>query len=124
MSDHDKKVPEEGGGDVAVIGEGTPNRMPVSIQVLQGIYHELTGKTEEVSKSYSAGFQITHDALEQPFRQAGGRRTGRRQYIRFCIKKLNAGFTQTGNGLENSQRKLARKPAARSSYPSSGTVKL
>lgn len=65
MSDHDKKVPEEGGGDVAVIGEGTPNRMPVSIQVLQGIYHELTGKTEEVSKSYSAGFQITHDALEQ-----------------------------------------------------------
>lgn len=46
-------VASEGSGDVAVIGEGTPNRTPVSLQVLQGIYHELTGKKEEVSKSYN-----------------------------------------------------------------------
>lgn len=69
-------------------------------------------------QSFFGGFWLFFNHFD---RQAGGRRTGRRQYIRFCIT-LNTGFTQTGNGLENSQRKLARKPAAGSSHPSSGTV--
>ncbi|MCU4120941.1 hypothetical protein [Variovorax sp. N23] len=45
-------------GDMAVIGEGTPNRTAISIQVLQNIYHELTGKSEEVSKTYDAPLQL------------------------------------------------------------------
>jgi len=52
-------------GDVAVIGEGTPNRMTVSLQILQEIYHELTGKAEEVSKSYTKPFQIEGDDFDQ-----------------------------------------------------------
>lgn len=52
-------------GDMAVIGEGTPNRTPVSIQVLQDIYHELTGKSEEVSKSYGESFHIVFNDFKQ-----------------------------------------------------------
>jgi|SRR6185312_3658155 len=55
----------DGEGDMAVIGEGTPNRKEVSLQVLQDIYHELTGKSEDVSKSYSDPFQIVHENIEQ-----------------------------------------------------------
>ncbi len=58
-------VASEGSGDVAVIGEGTPNRTSVSLQVLQGIYHELTGKKEEVSKSYDEPFKVTIREFEQ-----------------------------------------------------------
>lgn len=54
-----------GAGDMAVIGEGTPHQTSVSLQVLQDIYHELTGKTEDVSKSYSDSFQIVHADFEQ-----------------------------------------------------------
>jgi hypothetical protein len=64
-SPNEKHIPSEGVGDVAVIGEGTPNRMPVSLQVVQSIYHELTGKTEEVSKSYTESFKICQSDLEQ-----------------------------------------------------------
>ena len=53
------------GGDLAVIGEGTPNQTAVSVQVLQSIYHELTGKSEEISKNYSDSFQIQHKDFEQ-----------------------------------------------------------
>lgn len=53
------------GGDLAVIGEGSPNESRVSIQTLQGIYHELTGKTEDVSKSYNQHFQISLEDLQQ-----------------------------------------------------------
>ena len=52
-------------GDMAVIGEGTPNRMPVSIQVLQNIYHELTGKAEEVSKSYEDALHVAFNDFKQ-----------------------------------------------------------
>lgn len=52
-------------GDLAVIGEGTPNQSSVSIQVLQNIYHELTGKSEEVSKSYSEPFRVGLTDFEQ-----------------------------------------------------------
>lgn len=52
-------------GDMAVIGEGTPNARSVSIQVLQDIYHELTGKSEEVSKSYDDAFHVVANNLKQ-----------------------------------------------------------
>jgi hypothetical protein len=61
----DKEVEVPASGDMAVIGEGTPNRTPVSIQVLQNIYHELTGKTEEVSKSYSQAFHVVANDFKQ-----------------------------------------------------------
>ncbi|MFZ4286473.1 hypothetical protein [Variovorax sp. HJSM1_2] len=52
-------------GDMAVVGEGTPNRTPVSIQVLQNIYHELTGKSEEVSKTYDESFHVVFNDFKQ-----------------------------------------------------------
>ncbi len=52
-------------GDMAVVGEGTPNQMPVSIQVLQNIYHELTGKSEEVLKSYDDAFHVVFNDFKQ-----------------------------------------------------------
>lgn len=55
----------DGVGDMAVIGEGTPNQTAVSLQVVQSIYHELTGKTEDVGKSYSESFQFVHADYEQ-----------------------------------------------------------
>lgn len=54
-----------GTGDMAVIGEGTPNRSSVSLQLVQNIYHELTGKTEDISKSYNEPFQIVHADFDQ-----------------------------------------------------------
>jgi len=54
-----------GAGDMAVIGEGTPNQTSVSLQILQNIYHELTGKKEDVSKSYNESFQIVHADFDQ-----------------------------------------------------------
>lgn len=54
-----------GAGDMAVIGEGTPNQTSVSLQIVQNIYHELTGKTEDVSKSYNESFQFVHADYEQ-----------------------------------------------------------
>lgn len=62
-SDNCNSVPSS--GDMALIGEGTPNKTPVSIQVLQNIYHELTGKSEEVSQSYSTPFLITANDIQQ-----------------------------------------------------------
>lgn len=57
--------PSEGTGDMALIGEGTEREARVSIQTLQGIYHELTGKSEDVSKTYNKPFQISLADLEQ-----------------------------------------------------------
>lgn len=66
MSSNDIGQPNsEGSGDLAVIGEGTPNETRLSIQVLQGIYHELTGKTEDVSKSYEDPYQVDINNLNQ-----------------------------------------------------------
>lgn len=50
-------------GNVAVIGETTSST--VSLQTLQGIYNELTGKSEEVSKSYTKPIQIDFTHIEQ-----------------------------------------------------------
>ena len=65
MSQSNAIEPSGSSGDMAVIGEGTPNRMPVSIQVLQNIYHELTGKSEEVSKSYDNAFHVVANDFKQ-----------------------------------------------------------
>lgn len=61
------KDPAPGGvsGDLAVIGEGTQSRQQVSLQVLQGIYHEITGKSEELSKSFEEPVQLTVAEFEQ-----------------------------------------------------------
>lgn len=52
-------------GDLAVLGEGTERQTNVSIQVLQNVYHELTAKTEDVSKAYDEPFQLELKDLEQ-----------------------------------------------------------
>ena len=56
--------PTGASGDVAVIGESA-SKTQVSLQTLQGIYNELTGKSEEVGKSYSKPLQIGFHDIEQ-----------------------------------------------------------
>ncbi len=66
MSANDQTNPPQGGtGNVAVVGEGTGGRSEVPIQLLQQIYHEITGKSEDVSKSYSDPFQVELGDFEQ-----------------------------------------------------------
>lgn len=59
-----ESAPNGVSGDLAVVGEGQ-SRQQVSLQVLQGIYHELTGKSEELSKSYEEPIQLTTTEFEQ-----------------------------------------------------------
>ena len=56
--------PEGASGDIAVIGESS-NAKVISLQTLQGIYNELTGKSEEVGKSYSKPIQVKLADLDQ-----------------------------------------------------------
>ena len=56
--------PDGASGDIAVIGESS-NARTVSIQTLQAIYNELTGKSEKVGKSYSKPIQVKFSDLEQ-----------------------------------------------------------
>jgi hypothetical protein len=56
--------PDGASGDIAVIGE-TSNATVISLQTLQGIYNELTGKSETVSKSYSKPIRAKFADLEQ-----------------------------------------------------------
>lgn len=65
MQNNEKALSEGTSGDLAVIGEGTPNETKISLQLLQSIYHELTGKTEDVSKSYNDPIQILAADFEQ-----------------------------------------------------------
>lgn len=65
MIEQDANNMAHSSGDVAVIGEGSPNAMPVSMKVVQSIFHELTGKVEEMSKSFSDTFRIEFVDLEQ-----------------------------------------------------------
>lgn len=62
---HPDSAPLETAGEATVIGDGTPNRALVSIQLLQNIYNELTGKTEELSKSFDDPFQIEIEDINQ-----------------------------------------------------------
>jgi hypothetical protein len=69
MNDHIANDNESNGsdgtsGDVAVIGESSKSTQ-VSLQTLQGIYNELTGKSEEVGKSYSKPTQVKFSDIEQ-----------------------------------------------------------
>jgi hypothetical protein len=64
-SDNQNELTVQGTGDVAIIGEGTQNRTEFPIQVLQNIYHEITGKQEDISKSYTEAFQIELSDIEQ-----------------------------------------------------------
>ncbi|MBW8307947.1 MAG: hypothetical protein K0M56_00015 [Kaistella sp.] len=56
--------PDGPSGDVAVIGESS-NAKAISLQTLQGIYNELTGKSEEVGKSYTKPIQVNFSDVEQ-----------------------------------------------------------
>lgn len=52
-------------GEMALIGEEGPKGSLVSMQLLQGIYNEITGKSEELTKGYDVDFAITFPYLEQ-----------------------------------------------------------
>lgn len=62
----DHRLPHDtNGGHMAVIGADTEAPAQVSIQTLQGIYHELTGKSEDVAKTYNDPYQIEAADLQQ-----------------------------------------------------------
>jgi hypothetical protein len=61
---NDSEVYDGNSGDVAVVGESSRSTA-VSLQTLQSIYNELTGKTEQVGKSYNKSFQVEFSDLEQ-----------------------------------------------------------
>lgn len=64
----DNEINQQAGtptGDVAVIGDETRDGQVVSMQLIQDIYNEFTGKTEEVSQGYSKSFQISLSDIEQ-----------------------------------------------------------
>ncbi|MCK9199760.1 MAG: hypothetical protein M0P59_13060 [Gallionella sp.] len=65
-NNHEPSEPQPDGtsGDIAVIGESS-NSKAISLQTLQGIYNELTGKSEEVGKSYSKPIQVKFADIEQ-----------------------------------------------------------
>ncbi len=51
--------------DVAIVGESASGSTQISMQVLQNIYNEITGGTEELNKGYDKDFQIEYSDLEQ-----------------------------------------------------------
>jgi len=63
-NDQTEPQPDGATGDIAVIGESS-NAKAISLQTLQGIYNELTGKSEEVGKSYTKPIQVKFTDLEQ-----------------------------------------------------------
>lgn len=52
-------------GDVAIVGDETRGGTRVSMQVIQDIYNEFTGKSEEVSKGYNKPIQVALADIEQ-----------------------------------------------------------
>lgn len=65
----DEVGPEAPTGDVALIGEAAHGGTQVSMQVLQNIYQELTGGSEELGKGYDRPFCIHLNDLEQLHRR-------------------------------------------------------
>ena len=63
-NDSESNGSEGTSGDIAVIGESSKSAQ-VSLQTLQGIYNELTGKSEEVGKSYSKPIRVKFSDIEQ-----------------------------------------------------------
>ncbi len=51
--------------DVAIVGESADGSTQISMQVLQSIYNEITGGTEELNKGYDKDFQLEFCDLEQ-----------------------------------------------------------
>jgi hypothetical protein len=58
-------MPANADGDSIIFGDGTPDQFQISIQGLQGIYHELTGKSEEISKNYKEPYRIEFNDIVQ-----------------------------------------------------------
>lgn len=52
-------------GDVAIVGDEARGGTRVSMQVIQDIYNEFTGKSEEISKGYSKAIQVGLADIEQ-----------------------------------------------------------
>lgn len=63
-NDNDSNLNDGTSGDVAIIGKSSKSTQ-VSLQTLQGIYNELTGKSEEVGKSYSKPIRMKFSDIEQ-----------------------------------------------------------
>ena len=55
----------EPSGDLAVIGDGHGGTQSISMQLLQDVYNEITGMSEELNKGYEQSYQITFDDLIQ-----------------------------------------------------------
>ena len=51
-----------GNGEVVRVGE---SRSPVSLKVYQDIYHQVTGRTEQIRKRYSENLLVDFGELEQ-----------------------------------------------------------
>jgi hypothetical protein len=64
MSDiqKDRKLIEE---QMVIVGSQSSGETPVSFQVLQNIYNEITGKREELEKNYKTPYQMTLEDIEQ-----------------------------------------------------------
>lgn len=52
-------------GNVERILHTGPNNTPISFKIYQDIYHQITGKTEEISKKYSRSILIEFSDIEQ-----------------------------------------------------------
>lgn len=52
-------------GDLAIVGDNAGSGYPVSMQLIQSIYNELTGKSEQIEQGFSIPYQITIDDLQQ-----------------------------------------------------------
>lgn len=66
----DKKIDKMNSPDLSeeqmvIVGDKTATETPVSFQVLQNIYNEITGKREELEKSFRKPFRMTISDLEQ-----------------------------------------------------------
>ncbi len=54
-----------GDAEFAVVASGTDKETRLPLQVLQSIYHEITGKTESLIKTYDQAFKFEFNDLEQ-----------------------------------------------------------
>lgn len=83
MADNDcfpKKI-ESATGDIGIIGENTQ----VSMQLMQSIYNEITGKTEEISQGYKNPYQVKLD----DFIQLNAKITQLEEQYSICAKNTN-----------------------------------
>ncbi|MBK5970727.1 MULTISPECIES: hypothetical protein [Thiorhodovibrio] len=64
MSNDQEIVDPQNDGDV-VVESKDGDQQRISFQVMQSIYNEITGKTEEIAKMYTRPFHITIADLEQ-----------------------------------------------------------